>query len=254
MYQNTQIQLITLEETPERTEKALTELQKFKKYNSYNGEKSKNGEKTFIVHRFKKNKIGWKGCIDSHLQIFQYGKDTNKEILWIAEDNIKFNENANINDGMKALNKFMKECPNWGIIFVGGYILRPWDYCQSTVYPRIYETRNNNHGTVSYIIHKRLYQSILESHQKEPINKHYDIYLTERAKCYILNPLIFTHAHDIVSNVNRKSDIWRRFWFHPRMMDLHSLIFFTPQVIRMFIVLCILAGGLWWVLRYSSIR
>lgn len=233
------IQLITLEETPERSKKAYQEIQKFK---------SKTGLSTRVnIHRFKRHKVGWKGCIESHLQIFQYGKDNNCEILWIAEDNIHFNER--VDENLKALNKFIEECPNWGVIFVGGYILRPWDYCQSTVYPQVYETRNNNHGTVSYIIHRRLYDTILEDHKRSPINKHYDIYLTERSKCYIFNPLIFTHAHNIVSNVNQKSDVWRRFWFHPRIMNLHSSIFFTPQPIRLCIFLLILIGGLWLILK-----
>ncbi len=226
------IHLITLEETPERENKALLELSKY--------------PFEVKVHRFKKQSPGWKGCIDSHLQIFQHGKDTDAEMLWIAEDNLVATPSANSPKDYENLTQFMKKCPDWGIIFVGGYILRPWDYCQETIYPQVYETRNNNHGTISYIIHKRLYLEILDLHRLTPINIHYDIFLTQQTKCYIYNPLLFYHAHNVISNVNRSSDIWRKVWFHPKMMTLHSLIFFHREWLYILLtLLVIILGGLW---------
>jgi len=225
-----EIQLITLKETPARESKAIKELQKF--------------TQNYKIHRFKRNPIGWKGCINSHLEIFQYGVDTSSEVLWIAEDNIAYNSDFN-REYLNDLKNFMNTCSNWGIIFVGGYIHRPWDYCQDTIYPQIYETKNNNHGTVSYIIHRRLYEEILNCNKISPINEHYDIFLTKFAKkCFIFNPLIFYHAHDIDSNINQHSDIWRRIWFHPRMMKIHSELFFK-RVYLYLLSLLIVIGILW---------
>lgn len=206
------IHLLTLEETPDREKKALHELSKT--------------PFQVVVHRNKKQTPGWKGCIDSHLKVFDFGEKNNAPLLWIAEDNILANFEKFSFEKYHNMFEFLKR-NNWDILFVGGYILRPWDYCQKTIYPQIYETRNNNHGTVSYIISQRCYKDILKQHKTiSPINIHYDIFLY-RYKCYIYNPLIFQHSHNIRSNINQKSDRWRRFWFHPRMMRINSFIFFN---------------------------
>lgn len=226
------IHLITLEETPERERQARQELSKY--------------PFEVQVHRFKRQSPGWKGCIDSHLQIFQHGEDTDAEMLWIAEDNLLAAHDSFPTEKYENLTRFMEKCPNWGIIFVGGYILRPWDYCQETIYPQVYETRNNNHGTISYIIHKRLYKEILALHRFSPINIHYDIFLTQQSKCYIYNPLLFYHAHNVVSNVNRSSDVWRKWWFHPKVMKFHELIFFHREWFYILLTLLVMIlGGLW---------
>jgi GR25 family glycosyltransferase involved in LPS biosynthesis len=227
------IHLITLGETPEREAQATLELAKYKL--------------EVKVHRFKRQTPGWKGCIDSHLQIFQYGKDTNSEILWIAEDNLVSAFDKFPAKKYENLSRFMRKCSNWEIIFVGGYILRPWDYCQETIYPQLYETRNNNHGTISYIIHRRAYLKILSLHQLSPINIHYDIYLSKTCrKCYIYEPLLFYHANNVISNINRKSDFWRKWWFHPKMMKVHTLIFFHREWLYILLMLLVMiAGGMW---------
>jgi len=236
------IHLITLEETPEREQKARSELTKY----------------PFKVetHRFKKQSPGWKGCIDSHLQIFQHGKDTNAEMLWIAEDNLVTAFSEFPEEKYRSLISFINNNKEWGVIFVGGYILRPWDFCQETIHPQVYETRNNNHGTISYIIHKRMYLEILAFHKIVPINIHYDIFLTQFKgfKTFIYNPLLFYHSHNVVSNINQHSDTWRRIWFHPKMMKLHSLIFFNREWLYIFLVLFIITlGGLWCTRKRSLI-
>lgn len=228
-----EIHLITLEETPERERKAREQLEKY------------SPALHVKIHRFRRQSPGWKGCIDSHLRIFQHGKDTNAEWLWIAEDNLVASFDEFPQERVQNLFTFMKTSKDWGIIFVGGYILRPWDYCQETIHPQIYETRNNNHGTVSYIIHARLYRSILDLHRLSPIDIHYDIFLS-RYKCHIYNPLLFYHAHNLVSNINQQSDGWRRLWFHPKMMKVHSLVFFQREWLYTLIASLIIIIGIRW--------
>lgn len=220
------VQLITLKETPEREDRAIKHLHKL--------------GLSFRVHRFDKHpEIGWKGCIDSHLRVYQYAADMKMEWVFVCEDNIMANEDELPREKYTNLFKFISSSPSWGIVFTGGYILRPWDYCSETPYPQVYETRNNNHGTVSYIIHSRLYNKIIEMHKRDPIREHFDIFIS-RFTCYIYNPLLFYHAHDIVSNINRKSDVWRRFWFHPTMMNIHSYVFFNRRL-ALIIIAAVLA-------------
>lgn len=212
------INLITLRETPEREIKAIKELSKY--------------PFEIITHKFDRNPIGWKGCIDSHLKIFE---KSDSDILWIAEDNLVCSGNLNY----KNLEKFLNTCDDWDIIFVGGYILRPWDYCRKTKYDSIYETRNNNHGTISYIINKKLYKDIVKLHTLKPIDIHYDIYLS-KFKCYIYNPLLFYHSHNIKSNINSHSDVWRKVWFHPLTMKVLSIIFFNQKTVFICILLILI--------------
>lgn len=223
---NLHIQLITLEETPERERNAVKEL---------------NGI-SHTVHRFKKMSPGWKGCVDSHLQV--YRKNISSETIFICEDNILFTNEPQ--SKYANLLKFMKTCPNWGIIFVGGYIARPWGYCKETKYPQVYETRGNNHGTVSYIIHSRLFKEILNVNAMSPISKPIDCFLSQYTN-YIYNPLMFYHSHTSKSTINSYLDPLRKVWFHPKMMKLHHLIFFNRM--WLYILLVIISGGLWWVLR-----
>ena len=179
------------------------------------------------------------------MQVYQYAKDNNLDTIWICEDNISASFDSYPEEKFKNLERFLKT-NEWGVIFTGGYILRPWDYCQSTKYSQVYETRNNNHGTVSYIIHKRLYNEILTLHKISPINIHFDIFLSQYTT-YIYNPLLFYHSHTVISNINKKSDMWRKVWFHPKMMSIHSLVFFDRK--WMLILFLIIIGGLWWVAK-----
>lgn len=217
------VQLITLKDTPEREAHALKQLN--------------NVGLSYNTHRFNKMSPGWKGCINSHLQVYQYGQNINLETIFVCEDNIL----ANLVPFHRYQNlfKFIKECPDWGIIWLGGYILRPWDDCSSTEYPQVYETRNNNHGTVSYLIHQRLYQQILRMNLLSPIDQHYDIFISQ-FKCYIYNPFLFYHANNIKSNINQNSDRWRKYWFHPSIMPIHSYIFFNRRKVYIFCMIIIL--------------
>lgn len=215
-----QVQLITMEETPEREAHAIKQLNQL--------------GLTFKTHRFKKMSPGWKGCIDSHLKVYKYASIQSMDTVFVCEDNILAHDQVLPYDKYGNLFKFMDKCPDWGIIWIGGYILRPWDYCQKTEYPQVYETRNNNHGTVSYIIHSRLYKKIMAMNDLSPINVHYDIFISQ-FKCYIYNPLLFYHAHNIKSSINQKSDVWRKYWFHPSMMSIHSAIFFNQKLICMIV-------------------
>lgn len=223
------LHLITLEETPFRELRARQELAGL----------------PVITHRFRRHAQGWKGCIESHLSVYRdnFGPDW----LWVCEDNLS---RGNLNH-LENLVRFVRTCPDWEVIFVGGYILRPWDYCEATIYPQVYETRNNNHGTVSYLIHRRLYSKILSLHQLTPISEHFDIFLSQ-FKCHIYCPLLFTHAHNIDSNINRKSDLWRRVWFHPKVMAIHQAFFFSPREIRYLSVMILIYLLTYWLMSRSK--
>lgn len=207
--------LITLYETPEREQKAVYTLQSM--------------NLKYKVHRFHKHKIGWKGCINSHVNLMRYAEQNDMEYIFICEDNIKKGSGNPILD-YSPLMRFIKK-RKWDIIFLGGYILRFWDYCRPTIYTNIYETRNNNHGTISYVIHRRLYKKILGM----KINVHFDIFLYN-FKCYIYSPFLFYHANNIISNVNTQSDWWRTIWFHPFMMKIHEKIFFDRKYLYIFFI------------------
>lgn len=226
------IHLITLKETPLRTEKALSELAKIPGLNIH-------------VHTYLRQKEGWKGCIHSHIETLRFAQKQNLDWIWICEDNIY----TRITDLRKldSLFHFVETNTQWGMVFVGGYILRPWDYCVKTNYPGIYETRNNNHGSISYIMHKRMYTKLIERYDTIGIKENYDIHLA-RYTNFIHTPMMFYHAHDIRSNINSHQDLWRHVWFHPRVAAFNESIFFNKRMFNLvlFGILCfIVIVGLW---------
>lgn len=227
--------LITLNETKDREARAVAQLEE--------------ARVKYRVHKFDRHQIGWKGCIESHLEV--YRRNITEPYILVCEDNIQIADKTRIlkhlHDPNSDLNRFL-QTPLWGIIIIGGYILRPWDYCQKTEFPSIYETRNNNHGTVAYIIHSRLYKEILRLNDISPINVHFDIFISGYTT-HIYNPLLFYHASNLQSNINQRSDVWRKVWFHPKVMSIHEYIFFNRR--KSLIFLCIILGGLWWILMSS---
>jgi hypothetical protein len=227
---STEVQLITLRQTPERELHAKGELDKYKL--------------PYRVHRFERKSPGWKGCIDSHLKVFEYGKSIKARMLWICEDNIK-NSSTEFNlFEYQRLVDYLSTHDDWEIVFTGGYIHRAWDLCIETKFPGLYETHNTNHGSVSYFVHEKTYRHILMLHSLQPISQHYDHFLNQ-FKTHIFNPLFFYHAHHLDSNINQHSDKWRRVWFHPTTMRAHTLIFFHQE----FLYLAILLGVIFYLLR-----
>jgi len=212
------IQLITLEETPERTEKAVTALR----------------SRDYKAHQFKRMTPGWKGCINSHLEVYRRNPDT--KMIFVCEDNISPTGEWLSPDFYNFIEKH-----DWDLIFVGGYICRPWDYCRK-VSQNMFETRNNNHGTVSYIISQRLARKILSMNEIAEIIQPFDVFLS-RFTTYIHNPLLFHHAHDIKSNINGWMDPFRKVWFHPLMMKIHTLVFFDRKWLWIIIAI------LWWIIH-----
>ena len=233
------VQLITLNQTPEREAIATKQLVKI--------------GLPYQVNRFDKNPVGWKGCMDSHLQV--YGRNKDKEIIFVCEDNILTAEqDLSKQDLSKFANlvRFTERCPDWGIVFVGGYISKPWEECKITDYPQVYRTKGN-HGTVCYLIHSRLFTELIRLHESGLIDKPIDCFLFQYTTNYIYNPFLFYHSHTINSNISPWLDPFRRLWFHPKMMKVHCLMFFNKTwlyLILLLILVCV--WGLWRATRRST--
>lgn len=225
------VQLITLHETPDRTQKALNELAKY--------------PFTVNVHKFHKQSPGWVGCIQSHVNVYKFAKENNLDYVFVCEDNLMTSSSKFDESKYRELAEFIHTDKEWEVVFVGGYIHRFWDYCKR-VKGNLYETRNNNHGSVSYIISRRLYEKVLADYEANLVKDHYDIYLTNKAKCLIYSPLLFYHAHDIDSTINPHSDVWRRIWFSPPMMAIHTTLFFHDHLVLKIIIILLL---IWLVCR-----
>ena len=212
------VQLITLEETPEREAHAIFELNKVGLF--------------YQVNRFQRIVPEWKRRLNSHLQV--YRRHRNDEIIFICEDNIMAQKPPL--SQYENLLKFLSKCRDWGIIYLGGYIARPWDYCQETIFPQVYETKRNNHGVSSYIIHSRVFRNIIKLHDLSPIEEPIDCFLS-RFKTYVYNPFLF------YSGNQPDGTPFSKIWNHPQMMRVHTLIFFNK--IWLYIFSIIILGGLW---------
>lgn len=230
------IQLITLYETPERERSATEQLNQL--------------GVPYQINRFHRHKVGWRGCIESHINIFKEAKKKGTKQLLICEDNIQvasLEDKFPLGEKFRNLYDFFKRNPKWEIVFLGGYIHRSWDVCQPTIWSQVYETKNYNHGTVAYYINEPTYLQILDLHEISPINEHYDIFLTKFTS-HIYRPFVFYHKHNITSNINQHSDVWRKVWFHPSAMAVHEKMYFDRYPHYLLLIIIIL-GGLWWILK-----
>lgn len=215
--------LITLKDTPHRKVGATNLLSKM--------------GLNYQVHEFEKHSVPWKGCISSHISLYKYAQKNDMDYIYICEDNIS-QGSGNPETDYGPLQEFLAINTSWNIVFLGGYILRPWDYCEKTIYKNIYETRNNNHGTVAYVIHRRLYEKVIDIYEKKGINVHFDIFLYN-FKCFLYRPFLFYHAHNLTSNINKKSDYWRRIWFHPVISRIKETVFFDRIYLYILLVICV---------------
>ena len=113
------------------------------------------------VQSKKHHTNGKLGCFKSHLKLFKYAKKNNLEYIAIGEDNlINMNETLPLNVANDI--KILLPTNEWSIVLLGG-----WFVPFSTYGPNrstLYRT-SSIHGTSCYIIHKRLYLSILNNYK-----------------------------------------------------------------------------------------
>lgn len=141
-----------------------------------------------LVH-FKKNpKSGKLGCFLSHIKLFKYAEKHDMDYIGIAEDN-GINMYDTLPSSLSTDIKSLIPNTDWEIIILGGWFI-PFTTYQNTTYPTLYKT-TSIHGTTCYIIHRRLYRSILVNYKKH-LHEHIDAYLANKSKCtYIASPLLF---------------------------------------------------------------
>jgi GR25 family glycosyltransferase involved in LPS biosynthesis len=153
--------------------------------------------KIFTFPRHPTN--GKKGCFLSHIHLYKYAQQNDLEYIIICEDSIIHTLNAIPKKTQEEINILLNK-PDWNIILLGGWFI-PFTRFGKTTYSSIYKT-TSIHGTSCYIIHKRLYTSILEN-DVDTIDEHIDRYLIEKAgtEAYIISPVIFTR-NNIIPTTN----------------------------------------------------
>lgn len=193
------------------------------------------------------------GCFKSHLKLFQYAKKNHMEYIAIAEDNlIHIHETLPLN----VVNDIQLLLPTdeWSLILLGGWFVPFSNYGSHR--GTLYKT-SSIHGTSCYIIHQRLYLSILKNY-KAHLDEHIDAYLMSASPCsYIVSPLLFRRnnttptsntyfSNTIVNwfyyiNCSQSATLWWEFY------SVHSL---NIQIIVLILILLFL---LWiWRSRKNS--
>ncbi len=213
------VHLITLQETPERSQDAQAQL------THYN--------LPFQVHTFQRQSPGWKGCLSSHLAVFTQFLQTKEEICFICEDNLFAWLPEIPSILLKDLETWYQR-DDWDVLFLGGYILRPWSRREFTDCPRIVRTYGYNHGSVCYLIRRKTIEQILHSHQEIPFDILLDSYRT-----FIHSSFLFIHTSNHASNVNPHQDWWRKIWFSPVITNINRTIFFSPWRREVFLLMVV---------------
>lgn len=198
---------------------------------------------SYKFHSFQRNlKDGVLGCLSSHIALWNYANDNNMDYIWISEDNIT-NSNSTIpNTILNELNQFLKE-DDWKVIYLGGWFLPICSY-SPTKFNHIFQT-NNIHGASSYIIHRRLYKTLLELLNNN-MNRESDTHIYENSinQSYIIYPLLFYRNNKLKSTTSSffLTNTLNSIFHNPNFLKYHeSLIRYgwcKPHII--FLVLCVI--------------
>ena len=129
-----------------------------------------------------KHRIGWIGCLRSHLKIIKEAQKKDYEKILIMEDDCRFNKKPIID-----INKIPKD---WKMLYLGYNIQKILE----TDYDNIENKRWVKMSCLAmhcYIIHKSSYKEIIEliKDEKEPI----DVYIKKyhyNLKCYGIQPML----------------------------------------------------------------
>ena len=178
------------------------------------------------IFTFKKNKIGWIGCLDSHIQLYKYAIKNKLRYIFILEDNVCLSPYIDINNDFKRLFTIIKNKTDWDIILLGGFF-SPLARCDSTEYSTLYKS-TNTHGTSCYVINYRTCYRLIKQYKKG-INQPIDVYISKNFRQFIYRPLLFYHR--IVDSVtNPRFDLIRKFWFNPAIYRTVEIWFFEDKL------------------------
>ncbi len=123
-----------------------------------------------VFHRVMKNTDGATGCRDSHLELIKMARDNGFEYIWIVEDDVVLSKNF----------KFPDLPLDFDLVYLGGTITKKMES-----YDDIYNIAKGIYATHSYIISKKMYDTILNN-ATVPIDSYYVSEIQGNYKCYIL--------------------------------------------------------------------
>jgi len=128
-----------------------------------------------------KHDIPWKGCLFSHIKCIQQAKDNNLPYVLILEDDCKFTDNANM-----YLINVLAELQNldWDMFFLGANLQNS----TNTISNHILKI-TGAYAAHAYIVHERLYDTILNFTDEKEIDVYYNDLMIHRS-VYMCNPMI----------------------------------------------------------------
>jgi len=202
-------------------------------------------------HSDKHPTNGKRGCFLSHIKLFRHAKKEGMEYIAIAEDNL-IQMHDRIPSSVAREVAALLPTNEWGLVLLGGWFV-PFSSYGARHGTTLYKT-SSIHGTSCYIIHRRLYLSILE-HYKPHLDEHIDAYLMNASPCsYIVAPLLFRRnnttptsntyfSNTVVNwfyyiNCSRAATVWWEFY------SIHAL-----SIQTVFLVLVLLFLLWWWYRR-----
>jgi hypothetical protein len=140
----------------------------------------------YKFHSFEKHSTNETlGRYTNHVELFQYADRHDMEYICVAEDNINvaYHLTSKIK---KEIDSFL-QTPDWNVLYLGGLLPLVCSY-KDTSFSSIFQT-NSNHGASCYIIHKRLYRTLLQSVVKKDISE--CLYQPNTLQNFILYPILF---------------------------------------------------------------
>lgn len=201
---------------------------------------------TSKIFNFPKHPTNGKlGCFLSHIELYKYARDINLEYIIICEDSINHTMDHIPKKIERELSILLNK-PNWNIIFLGAWFI-PFTRFTKTSYSSIYKT-SSIHGTSCYIIHKRLYMSILNDFQNHQ-DKHIDRHLVNRGgdEIYIVYPVIFTRSNIIPTTNNYFSNSIVNIYYYINcsktlcnFWQYYAVHYYTIWIELLFIIIVIL--------------
>jgi len=205
-------------------------------------------ELDYQYHKFERNREdGRKGCLDSHLAMYQYARDNKMEYIWVAEDNV-IHALDKIPASVKSeLEVFMKTNQTWKVIYVGGWFL-PLCQTEETDFEHVRQT-NSLHGTSMYIIHRRLYEELLD--RTPPAGMDSDRWIQQHSfnQAFLVYPFLF-YRNRFLHSTNKQNipnwliDSYRHVAHHPTVFRSHEWLihngYMTATSIMVFLLTLVL--------------
>ena len=183
-----------------------------------------------------------RGCVLSHMSMYEYARDNNLNWILVVEDNIRATESAKnvetFQEFFRDIDIIGKRC---GIVYLSGTFFPHYGDPSPTSWSYLLDVTSKVVGASAYVIFRPAYERMLAWKDVPGEHRAIDEIMRDTEIAYLHNPLMFHRAHSVLSTVNPHQDGVRRFWFSDEWYDWCERNFtrrrFSPMLCLVFVLI-----------------